>query len=44
MQNTIEFIREEEKKYHDACYENYKLFEVGLRLSGWEVLNKIPNH
>ncbi len=25
----IEFIRSEEKKYHDFCYENYKLFEEG---------------
>ncbi|WHY77204.1 class I SAM-dependent methyltransferase [Neobacillus sp. WH10] len=27
--NNIEFIRNEEKKYHDFCYENYKLFEEG---------------
>lgn len=27
--NRIEFIRKEEKQYHDACYENYRLFEVG---------------
>lgn len=27
--NRIEFIRNEEKKYHDFCYENYKLFEAG---------------
>jgi len=27
--NRIEFIRNEEKKYHDFCYENYKLFEEG---------------
>jgi 2-polyprenyl-3-methyl-5-hydroxy-6-metoxy-1,4-benzoquinol methylase len=27
--NRIEFIRNEEKKYHDFCYENYKLFEQG---------------
>lgn len=27
--NNIEFIRNEEKKYHDYCYENYKLFEEG---------------
>jgi len=27
--NRIEFIRNEEKKYHDYCYENYKLFEEG---------------
>lgn len=25
----IEFIRNEEKKYHDYCYDNYKLFEEG---------------
>lgn len=27
--DRISFIREEEKKYHDFCYENYKLFEQG---------------
>ena len=27
--NRIELIRNEEKKYHDACYENYKLFVEG---------------
>lgn len=27
--SRIEFIRNEEKKYHDYCYENYKLFEEG---------------
>lgn len=27
--NRIEFIRKEEKKYHDYCYDNYKLFEAG---------------
>ncbi|WP_440895727.1 class I SAM-dependent methyltransferase [Amphibacillus sp. Q70] len=27
--NRIEKIRKEEKKYHDYCYENYKLFEQG---------------
>ncbi|MEH7383031.1 class I SAM-dependent methyltransferase [Bacillus sp. JJ1533] len=27
--SKIKFIREEEKKYHDFCYENYKLFEEG---------------
>ncbi|TXK83443.1 class I SAM-dependent methyltransferase [Paenibacillus sp. N3.4] len=27
--NRIEHIRHEEKKYHDHCYENYKLFEEG---------------
>ncbi|MEC0240378.1 class I SAM-dependent methyltransferase [Paenibacillus dokdonensis] len=27
--NPIDQIRTEEKKYHDFCYENYKLFESG---------------
>jgi 2-polyprenyl-3-methyl-5-hydroxy-6-metoxy-1,4-benzoquinol methylase len=27
--SKIEAIRKEEKKYHDFCYENYKLFEEG---------------
>lgn len=27
--NRIEFIRKEEKKYHDYYYDNYKLFEEG---------------
>ncbi|PDY37795.1 SAM-dependent methyltransferase [Bacillus wiedmannii] len=27
--NRLEFIRKEEKKYHDYCYDNYKLFEEG---------------
>lgn len=27
--NRIEYIRQEEKKYHDLCYEQYKLFEIG---------------
>ncbi|MFB7142172.1 class I SAM-dependent methyltransferase [Gottfriedia sp. NPDC056225] len=27
--NRIEYIRTEEKKYHDFCYDNYKLFEEG---------------
>lgn len=26
---SIDFIRSEEKKYHDFCYDNYKLFEAG---------------
>lgn len=30
--NRIERIRSEEKKYHDACYENHKLFEPGTWL------------
>lgn len=27
--NRIDYIRQEEKKYHDLCYEQYKLFESG---------------
>ncbi|QQZ08729.1 class I SAM-dependent methyltransferase [Heyndrickxia vini] len=27
--NRIEFIRNEEKKYHDFCYDNYQLFKEG---------------
>ncbi|MFD2042970.1 class I SAM-dependent methyltransferase [Ornithinibacillus salinisoli] len=27
--SRIELIRKEEKKYHDYCYDNYKLFEAG---------------
>lgn len=27
--NRIDHIREEEKKYHEHCYDNYKLFEEG---------------
>ncbi|QIW21937.1 class I SAM-dependent methyltransferase [Bacillus thuringiensis] len=27
--NRIDYIRNEEKKYHDLCYEQYKLFETG---------------
>lgn len=27
--NRLELIRAEEKKYHDFCYDNYKLFEEG---------------
>lgn len=27
--NRIQYIRQEEKKYHDLCYEQYKLFEIG---------------
>ncbi|MEH7225319.1 class I SAM-dependent methyltransferase [Bacillus sp. JJ1566] len=27
--SRVDFIRNEEKKYHDFCYENYKLFEEG---------------
>ena len=28
--NRIDYIRQEEKKYHDLCYEQYKLFETGF--------------
>ncbi|WP_310225210.1 class I SAM-dependent methyltransferase [Paenibacillus qinlingensis] len=31
--SRITKIREEERKYHEACYENYKLFEEGTWLS-----------
>ncbi|PGU07714.1 MULTISPECIES: class I SAM-dependent methyltransferase [Bacillus cereus group] len=31
--NRIEYIRQEEKKYHDLCYEQYKLFETGSWLN-----------
>jgi 2-polyprenyl-3-methyl-5-hydroxy-6-metoxy-1,4-benzoquinol methylase len=27
--SRIEYIRKKEKKYHDFCYDNYKLFEQG---------------
>ncbi|MFD0676341.1 MULTISPECIES: class I SAM-dependent methyltransferase [unclassified Paenibacillus] len=27
--NRIETIRDGERKYHEACYDNYKLFEAG---------------
>ncbi|HFK1548581.1 class I SAM-dependent methyltransferase [Bacillus sp. GX] len=27
--NRINYIRHEEKKYHDLCYEQYRLFETG---------------
>ncbi|MEJ9269961.1 class I SAM-dependent methyltransferase, partial [Bacillus thuringiensis] len=27
--NRIDYIRQEEKEYHDLCYEQYKLFETG---------------
>ncbi|HDR7437358.1 TPA: class I SAM-dependent methyltransferase [Bacillus anthracis] len=27
--NRINYIRQEEKKYHNLCYEQYKLFEAG---------------
>lgn len=30
--NRIERIRSGEKKYHDACYENHRLFEPGTWL------------
>lgn len=31
--NRIAYIRSAEKKYHDYCYDNYKLFEVGSWLN-----------
>ncbi|KQX69046.1 MULTISPECIES: class I SAM-dependent methyltransferase [unclassified Paenibacillus] len=33
MDNRIKIIRDEERKYHEACYDNYKLFEEGSWLS-----------
>ncbi|XEC93807.1 class I SAM-dependent methyltransferase [Paenibacillus tarimensis] len=27
--NRIDYIREEEKKYHETCFDNYNLFEKG---------------
>jgi 2-polyprenyl-3-methyl-5-hydroxy-6-metoxy-1,4-benzoquinol methylase len=33
MNNRIRIIREEERKYHEACYDNNKLFETGSWLS-----------
>ena len=27
--DRIAYIRSEEKKYHDFCYDNYNLFEAG---------------
>jgi 2-polyprenyl-3-methyl-5-hydroxy-6-metoxy-1,4-benzoquinol methylase len=29
MKSRIDLIRDEEKRYHDYCYENYSLFEEG---------------
>lgn len=29
MMDRIEYIRQEEKKYHESCYDNYTLFEEG---------------
>ncbi|MEI5908040.1 class I SAM-dependent methyltransferase [Bacillus spongiae] len=29
MTNRVNIIRQEEKDYHDYCYDNYKLFEQG---------------
>lgn len=29
MNTRLSLIREEEKKYHEACYDQYKLFEEG---------------
>lgn len=31
--HRIQIIRDEERKYHEACYDNYKLFEGGSWLS-----------
>ncbi len=31
--NKLERIRQEEKEYHDYCYDNYKLFEKGSWLN-----------
>ncbi|MFN7252914.1 MAG: class I SAM-dependent methyltransferase [Anaerobacillus sp.] len=31
--SRVDLIRKEEKKYHDFCYENYKLFEEGSWLN-----------
>ncbi|MCY9667772.1 hypothetical protein M5X11_23095 [Paenibacillus alginolyticus] len=33
MDTRIKIIRDEERKYHEACYDNYKLFEEGTWLS-----------
>lgn len=30
--NRLQTIRSEERKYHDSCYDNYKLFEPGTWL------------
>jgi len=30
--NRLQTIRNEERKYHDSCYDNYKLFEPGTWL------------
>lgn len=32
MDNRIRRIRAEERKYHEACYDNYRLFEAGTWL------------
>lgn len=29
MMNKVDYIRQEEKKYHEQCYDNYALFEEG---------------
>ncbi|MDQ0154831.1 hypothetical protein [Robertmurraya andreesenii] len=31
--SRIQFVRNEEKKYHDFCYENYQFFEKMGRYS-----------
>jgi 2-polyprenyl-3-methyl-5-hydroxy-6-metoxy-1,4-benzoquinol methylase len=33
LNNRIRIIRDEERRYHEACYDNNKLFEVGSWLS-----------
>lgn len=42
--NRLNLIRKEEKKYHDFCYDNYKLFEEGswLHKPVTTVLELIP--
>jgi 2-polyprenyl-3-methyl-5-hydroxy-6-metoxy-1,4-benzoquinol methylase len=30
--NRVDYIRSEEKKYHEACYDDYKLFQLGTWL------------
>jgi 2-polyprenyl-3-methyl-5-hydroxy-6-metoxy-1,4-benzoquinol methylase len=46
--NRLEFIRAEEKKYHDYCYDNYNLFEPGSWLhkpvrTVMELMNQFAN-
>ncbi|MBS4200804.1 class I SAM-dependent methyltransferase [Bacillus sp. FJAT-49732] len=42
--NRIDYIRKEEKEYHDYCYDNYKLFEEGswLHKPVMTVMEMIP--